>query len=91
MGLTWQLATVECEHMVQAEHAPVDHAHLVPQALPDPSHQSWHSPDLVHEKVASLATSAVNDFLAGRPSVSERSESIGLSSGLTCLTKKPIS
>ena len=82
MGLTWQLATVECEHMVQAEHAPVDHAHLVLQSLPDPSHQSWHSPDLVQEKVASLATSAVNpvgtDFLlAGRPSVSDRSESIG--------------
>ena len=93
MGLTWQLATVESEHMVQAEHAPVDHAHLVPQALPDPSHQSWHSPDLVHEKVASLATSEVNDFLAGRPAARVARASVDRLSTRrpTCQTKKPYS
>jgi len=64
----------ECEHSVQAEHWPLDQAHLVPQSLAFFGHQDLQSPE---ENTSSLETSEVaGAVFRGTENIAERRASI---------------
>ena len=75
-------------HSVQAEHWPLDQAHLEAQGWAFFGHQDLQSPDLVQENTLSLETSEVaGAVFEGTESIAERRASIvcGRSAKNSCL------